>query len=108
MHDRAKASGLAQYDDTLCVCQRRQEDAITGLSGRTTLMPASRTNLQSKLEDGLVKEHQELFAEIDRRIAAGEPAKALETLDEVVRSTGDFREARWLRMRLQAALDGAD
>ncbi len=54
----------------------------------------------------MAKENENLFVEIDRFIADGEPARALEALSAAIENLGDFREARWLKKRLETGIEG--
>jgi len=95
--------------------RRKIEDAITDLEAADSLDPGNekvqrllvetRAAHQRSLEDGLAKENEDLFVEIDRHIADGEPIRALDALSAAVESQGDFREARWLRKRLETSID---
>jgi serine/threonine-protein kinase len=96
--------------------RRRLEDVIADLEVADSIDPdnekvqrllvETRAAHQRHLEDGLAKENSDLFVEIDRYIADGEPIRAIETLTAATESRGDFREARWLRIRLQMCIDG--
>jgi serine/threonine protein kinase len=52
-------------------------------------------------EDDLVRECESLIATVDELIADGNPSRALQVLDTMVRDFGDFRLAREIRRRLK-------
>ena len=94
--------------------KRPIEDVIADLEAAESLDPdnekvqnllvESRAAHKRSLEERLAKDNRDLFVKIDRHIADGEPAKALEALAAVTEDQGDFREARWLRKRLEMSL----
>ena len=96
--------------------KRPIEDLIADLEAAESLDPENqqvqrllvekRAARQRSLEDEMAKKHENLFVEIDRHIADGEPSKAIEALSAVIESKGDFREARWLKKRLQRDIEG--
>jgi len=93
---------------------RRFEGVIADLEAADSLDPnnekvhrllvETRAAEKEHLEEGLAKESQDLFDEIDRRIADGDSAGALQALSAATKSHGDFREARWLRKRLEMSI----
>jgi serine/threonine protein kinase len=94
--------------------RRPIEDVIADLEAAESLDPdnekvqcllvETRAAHKRSLEERLAKDNKDLFVKIDRHIANGEPAKALEVLSAVTEDQGDFQEARWLRKRLESSL----
>jgi serine/threonine protein kinase/tetratricopeptide (TPR) repeat protein len=65
------------------------------------LLVETRATEKRAKEEELARDCESLLATIDELIAEGDPARALEVLDTMVRDFGDFRRARDLRRTLE-------
>jgi tetratricopeptide (TPR) repeat protein len=93
---------------------RPHEDAIADLEAALSIDPhceeAHRLLVETRAaekragEDALASKCETLLATIDELIAEGNPARALEVLDTMVRDFGDLRLARHLRRTLEQLL----
>ena len=115
---RARELRREEVDKLLVKAIRKRrpiDDVIADLEAADSLNPdneevqrllvETRAAQQRSHEDGLAKENEDLFVEIDRHIADGEPVRAIEALSAAIESQGDFREARWLRKRLEMSIN---
>ncbi len=95
--------------------RRPIEDVIADLEAAESLDPdnekvqcllvETRATHHQSLDEKLAKDKEDLFVEIDRHIADGEPIKAIEALSAATEGQGDFRKARWIRKRLEMSID---